>query len=78
MTEFTAKSVKISDIKIIDTKNKMMDIDSLADSIKKYGLLYPILVDENYNLMDGMRRIEAYEKLGIEHIPTYIRSVRKG
>jgi hypothetical protein len=35
MSEYTAQSVKISDIKIIGNKSKIEDIEPLADSIKK-------------------------------------------
>jgi len=40
------------------------DIQELADSIKKYGLLHPIVIDEDYNLVAGGRRLLACEKLG--------------
>jgi hypothetical protein len=37
MAEYTAQSVKISDIKIIGSKNKIEDIKPLAESIRKVG-----------------------------------------
>jgi hypothetical protein len=37
MAEYTAQSVKISDIKIIGSKNKIEDIEPLAESIRKVG-----------------------------------------
>ena len=73
MSEYTAQSVKISDIKIIGNKNKIEDIEPLAESIKKIGLIFPILLDQDFNLLDGLRRIKAYQKLGFERIPAYVK-----
>lgn len=39
------------------------DIDGLAASIKRYGLLHPIVVDEANNLVAGGRRLEACKRL---------------
>jgi len=48
------------------------NIQELADSIKKLGLLHPIVVSEKGELIAGLRRIEAYKKLGWTEIPTTI------
>jgi hypothetical protein len=42
----------------------MGDIAGLAESLKKYGLLHPIIVDEDINLIAGQRRLEAAKSLG--------------
>lgn len=64
---------KLQDIplsKIIEVKNVRSDyqnIEELADSIKNYGLLQPIVVkkinDEEYELIAGHRRIRAFKYL---------------
>lgn len=45
------------------------DIQGLADSIKQYGLLHPVVVDENKVLVAGGRRLEAIRKLGWATVP---------
>ena len=39
------------------------DIEGLAESIKINGLLHPIIVDENLNLIAGHRRLTAIKTL---------------
>jgi DNA modification methylase len=47
------------------------DIDTLADNISNLGLLQPIVITENNELIDGQRRIFAYQKLGRQEIPCF-------
>lgn len=50
-------------------------VKRLADSIDKIGLRHPITVrrkGEQYILVAGLHRMEAYRKLGREHIPAII------
>lgn len=63
--------IKISDIIIGDRFRKEYDkIPELAASIKKTnGLLQPIVVDAQDNLIAGGRRIRAYIYLELEFIP---------
>jgi len=59
--------VKISDIKIGERfRKEYTDIQSLADSIQKVGLLHPPVVDKHMNLIAGGRRLEALKLLGQE------------
>lgn len=44
----------------------------LAQSIRKIGLLHPVVVDSNYNLIAGYRRIKAVQTLGWTRVPIYI------
>lgn len=44
------------------------DIKSLAASIQKYGLLHPIVVDDEGTLVAGGRRLKAAQTLGWESI----------
>jgi len=61
--------VKISDIKVGYRIRKVYgDIDSLATSIQHYGLLHPICIDKENNLIAGERRLKAHIKLGKEEI----------
>jgi N6-adenosine-specific RNA methylase IME4 len=70
ITATTQPEIKISDIKIGNRlRKKVTDIESLANSIANIGLLHPIVIDENNNLIAGFRRIKAYEYLGRTEIP---------
>ena len=69
--------VRIEDIKIkkrIRKENK--SIDSLADSMRVYGLLNPIVLDSDYMLIAGFRRLQAAKELGWTTIPATIIDVQ--
>lgn len=62
--------VPIADIVIGERFRKDMgDLQSLADSIKKLGLLQPIVLTPDKRLICGHRRLEAYKLLGRTEIP---------
>lgn len=44
------------------------DLDGLAESIDKYGLLHPIVIDSSNTLVAGERRLRACEQLGWREI----------
>lgn len=53
-------------------------LDELAQSIKTYGLLQPILIRRNqggYQLVAGERRLRACIRLGMEKIPAVVKDV---
>lgn len=61
--------VKIKDIKVGERfRQDYGDIEELALSIQKYGLLHPIVVDRDLNLVAGERRLRAHILLGREEI----------
>jgi len=66
------KTLNINEIKIQNRKRNVSNIESLADSIKKVGLLSPIIVNEDLKLVAGLHRLEAYKKLGETEIPAII------
>ena len=49
-------------------REKFEDIDKLAESISKFGLIEPIVIDENNNLIAGERRYKAHQLLKKETI----------
>ena len=49
-------------------REKFEDIDKLAESISKYGLIEPIIIDENNLLIAGERRYKAHQLLRMEEI----------
>ncbi len=70
--------MKISDIIIKDRIRKEMgDLIPLEKSIHKLGLLHPIVVSENNELIAGQRRIEACKNLEWEEVPVTIINIQK-
>ena len=65
--------VKVSQVEIGDRfRQDLGDIDSLANSISDLGLLHPIVVTQDLDLIAGRRRLEAFKLLGREEIPATI------
>lgn len=61
--------ININKIKVGNRYRKDMgNIQELAESIEEQGLLQPIGINENNELVFGQRRIEAYKLLGREEI----------
>lgn len=58
---------------------ELIKIDELAQSIKTYGLLQPIILRElskqEYQIVAGERRFLACKRLGWQTIPAFVRSV---
>lgn len=56
--------IKIKDIKLGKrVREDFGDIKELADNIEQNGLIVPIIIDKNNVLVDGERRIKAYNLL---------------
>lgn len=76
----------VQNIKLIDIEPNSLQarkvfneesIDELAESIKKYGVIQPIIVtkkDNFYQIVAGERRWRASKKAGIIEIPAIVRS----
>lgn len=63
------ESVAIGRITVADrNRHDLGDIQSLADSISRIGLLHPIGVTEDYRLIFGQRRLAACAALGMTEI----------
>ena len=75
----------VQNIKLIDIEPNELQarkvfneesIDELAESIKKYGVIQPIIVtkkDNYYQIVAGERRWRASKKAGITEIPAIVR-----
>ena len=60
----------IADITVGERRRtEMGDIKALAQSIHDYGLLHPIIVDDDGVLIAGGRRLAAMQALGCEDVP---------
>lgn len=61
--------IKVKDVKVGDRVRKDYGkIENLAVSIRQFGLLHPIVIDENNNLIAGERRLLAHQEIGKEEI----------
>lgn len=68
--KLSSQSIPIDIITIKNrTRKDLGDITSLKESISTVGLMQPIVINENRELVDGQRRIEAYLQLGRTEIP---------
>ena len=61
--------IKVADVKVTPRfRTKFVDIDKLANSIQEFGLIHPIVIDENNKLIAGERRLKAHKKLKWEFV----------
>lgn len=68
------QSLPIHEIQSIDRQRlDLGDIDDLAKSISQYGLIQPIVVNQEKRLIAGGRRLAAHIKLGCSHIDVVFR-----
>ena len=57
--------IQIKDIKIKKRVRKDLgDLSALKESLKLYGLMNPITLNKNYELIAGERRLQAATQLG--------------
>jgi len=65
--------IPIKDIKISSRiRQDLGELDTLAQSIQKMGLIHPVIISERYELLSGHRRLEACKSLGMETIEAKI------
>jgi ParB-like chromosome segregation protein Spo0J len=63
--EFTSFPIdNITVDRAVRQRRQLTNIDQLADSISRTGLINPIVVDKGGNLIAGERRLEACRNLG--------------
>lgn len=49
-------------------RDDLGDLNALMNSIRRYGLLSPLVVDQNNVLIAGFRRFEACKRAGISRV----------
>ncbi|HHE75609.1 MAG TPA: hypothetical protein ENL31_00595, partial [Candidatus Aciduliprofundum boonei] len=52
------------------------DYDTLKDSIKKYGIKVPIVVNKDYEIIDGYSRYKIAKEIGLKKIPCKVISFK--
>lgn len=65
--------VPVEAIKVSEERQRkeFKKIDELAASIKRNGLLHPIIIDRENNLVAGERRLRAHKTLGLKEIQVH-------
>ncbi|OHD15358.1 MAG: hypothetical protein A2086_04355 [Spirochaetes bacterium GWD1_27_9] len=53
-------------------RKELGDMSTLMRSMSKYGLLQPVVVDKNYNLLAGYRRYLSAKQLGWSYIDAVV------
>ena len=68
------KKVEIDKIKVNQRKREVdfEKVSELAESINHIGLLNPVTINQNYELISGLHRIEAHKLLGHKQIEVKI------
>lgn len=77
MTSGVFNQTPIDSIVVLRTerqRRELRNIEELAESIFRLGLIHPIVIDENNVLIAGERRLTACKQLGWTHIPTQLES----
>lgn len=55
-------------------RKRYRTIEELADSFKKFGILQPIIISDDFKLVAGGRRLEAAKKAGLDKVPVIFRA----
>jgi len=66
------QKVEIDKIIVKERKRSSGDIKGIAESIKKIGLINPITLNKNFELIAGFNRLQACKELGFKEIPAII------
>lgn len=75
----TVVSVPIERISIGERRREDLgDIEGLAESIQRHGLLHPITINREDQLVCGERRLRAFQRLGWETIPAQVKEELTG
>jgi N6-adenosine-specific RNA methylase IME4 len=69
----SSTTIPVTDIRLGPRHRKDLgDIEALARSIDKVGLLQPIVIRPDNTLVAGVRRLAACRMLGWQHVPVYV------
>ena len=62
--------ISVYDIKVSERLRQLNNskVAELVESIKNIGLLQPIIVDTDFNLLSGNHRLQAFKNIGYNKI----------
>lgn len=66
------ETIKVSDLHFLENNvrnHPEEQIQALEESIKEFGFINPIVVDEDNNILVGNGRVEAAINVGIKKVP---------
>jgi len=74
----TVMRIKVGNVRVTEERRHGLNnevVGELARSIRTNGLLNPITVDTENNLVAGLHRLEAFSMLGLAAIPAVVKSL---
>lgn len=73
MTASQLRHVAVSDVKVgARFRQDLGNLADLVESIRRVGLLHPVVVDAEMNLIAGERRLAAVRSMGVATIPAHV------
>ena len=66
------ENVKISDLKPYENNARThseTQVEKIANSIKEFGFINPVIIDNDYGIIAGHGRVMGAQKLGMEEVP---------
>ena len=66
------ENVKISELKPYENNARThseAQVEKIANSIKEFGFINPVIIDNNYGIIAGHGRVLGAQKLGMEEVP---------
>ena len=66
------ENVKISDLKPYENNARThseAQVEKIANSIKEFGFINPVIIDNDYGIIAGHGRVMGAQKLGMEEVP---------
>lgn len=72
------KKINVEDVAIGTRKRRLSSkiVDNLVKSIQKVGLLHPIIIDSDNNLISGQHRLLAAKKLNYDQIEVRVANIK--
>jgi len=77
MTDLTIKNIKLADIRAYKNNPKLHNraqVAKIRESIREFGFINPVLLDENKEIIAGHGRVAAAKDAGITEVPAIILS----
>lgn len=77
MTDLTIQSIKLADIRVYKNNPKLHNkaqVAKIRESIREFGFINPVLLDENLEIIAGHGRVAAAHDMGMTEVPAIILS----